>query len=240
MTGADTPAHTRRDLRTAGTTLVVRDTGKLQVLMLLRHRSMRFFGGFWVFPGGAVGATDAADAHGGERPSIDAAAAAACREMQEEAGLTLSPNALLPWARWITPTAVRRRFDTYFFLAKSPPDQQARVADSESTELRWVDPTIWTSASSSGDFPLTPPTILVLREFWTALQAHDSFDELLNRERQRTIRPVLPKLLEGGMVVMPWDAQYASAPGDGINWDTAAIAQRNGWPSRLTAAVHAD
>lgn len=240
MTGTESPAHTRKDLRTAGTTLVVRDSGKLEVLMLLRHRKMRFFGGFWVFPGGAVDTSDSADARGGERPSIDAAATAACREMQEEAGLTLSTDALLPWARWITPTAVRRRFDTYFFLAKAPPDQQARVADSESTELRWVDPGIWTTASLSGDFPLTPPTVMVLREFWTALQAHDSFDELLNRERQRTIRPVLPKLLDGGIVVMPWDAQYASERGDGITWDSVAIAERNAWPSRLTAAVHAD
>jgi 8-oxo-dGTP pyrophosphatase MutT (NUDIX family) len=240
MTGAATPLAERKDLRTAGTTLVVRDTGNVEVLMLLRHRSMRFFGGFWVFPGGAVDAAENAAARDDKLASIDTAAAAACREMREEAGLTVPTDALLPWARWITPTAVRRRFDTYFFLAKSPPDQQAHVADSESTELRWVDPGIWSTASLSGNFPLTPPTVMVLREFWTALQIHGSFDALLDRERQRIIRPVLPKLLDGGIVVMPWDAQYDSERGEGITWERTAIVERSGWPSRVTAAVHPD
>ncbi len=239
MTGTATPVEARKDLRTAGTTLVVRDTGSVKVLMLLRQRSMRFFGGFWVFPGGAVNTAEAAATRDDKNASIDSAATAACREMREEAGLTVPAVALLPWARWITPTAVRRRFDTFFFLTKSPPDQQAHVADSESTEIRWVDPGIWTSASLTGDFPLTPPTIMVLREFWTALQVHGSFDALMDRERQRIIRPVLPKLLDGGIVVMPWDAQYERERGEGILWDAPAIAQRSGWPSRLTAAVHA-
>jgi 8-oxo-dGTP pyrophosphatase MutT (NUDIX family) len=238
VSGTASPVATRTDLRTAGTTLVVRDAGKVEVLMLLRHRSMRFFGGFWVFPGGAVDTAEAAER--GEIPSIDAAAAAACREMQEEAGVTLTTNELLPWARWITPTAVRRRFDTYFFIARSPADQQARVADAESTELRWVDPGVWTSASASGEFPLTPPTVMVLREFSTALQAHGSFDALMDRERHRTIRPVLPKLLDGGIVVMPWDARYDTERGEGIAWDMTAIAERRDWPSRVTAAVHPD
>ena len=216
---------TGTDLRTAGTTLVVRDSGKVEVLMLLRHQSMRFFGGFWVFPGGAV-------------ESTEGAAAAACRETREEAGLTLSTDALLPWARWITPTAVRRRFDTHFFLARLPSDQQPRVADAESVEVRWVDPGIWTTAASTGEFPLTPPTSLVLREFWTALQLHGSFDRLMERERHRMIRPVMPKLLEGGVVVMPWDEEYNTLRGEGMPWDEAAIQERSGWPSRLTAAVH--
>ena len=59
----------------AGTTLVVRDSGNVEVLMLLRHRSMRFFGGFWVFPGGAVDSAQDAAAREGNLVSIGAAAA---------------------------------------------------------------------------------------------------------------------------------------------------------------------
>lgn len=230
----------RRDLRIAGTTLVVRTTDRVEVLMLLRRREMRFFGGFWVFPGGAADATESAASLRGDCAPIDAAAAAAVREMGEEAGLIVSTDALLPWAHWITPTAVRRRFDTHFFLARMPPDQTPRVADSESTEMRWVDPAIWMSATSSGDFPLTPPTLLVLRELWAALQLHGSVDALLTGERQRPIRTVLPKLIDGGIVVMPWDAHYETLRGEGRAWDATAVADRRDWPSRLSAAVHAD
>ena len=64
-------------------------------------------GGAWVFPGGAVHAGEDAD-H----------AAAAVRELEEEAGIG-SPGTptLVPFSRWITPAEVKIRFDTWFFVA---------------------------------------------------------------------------------------------------------------------------
>src|ERR1700749_4598486 len=80
--------------RQAATVLVLRGGARrLEVLMVQRTPKARFMGGAWVFPGGAVDAGDGAGAH----------RAAAVREVQEEAGLTLpDPAALVPFARWIT------------------------------------------------------------------------------------------------------------------------------------------
>src|SRR3954464_2508829 len=81
--------------RQAATVIVLRGGAeRLEVLMVQRTPKARFMGGAWVFPGGAV---DASEGH----------RRAAVREVEEEAGLTLpDPAALVPFARWITPPEV--------------------------------------------------------------------------------------------------------------------------------------
>ena len=64
-------------------------------------------------------------------------------------GLVLRADLLTPWARWITPEASPRRFDTWFFAAALPPGQTAtaapegfgtmRIPGSRSRE-RWLGP----------------------------------------------------------------------------------------------------
>ena len=64
--------------------------------------------GHWVFPGGAVDPEDG-DGQSGLR-------AAAARELAEEAGVVLAPDAeIVPFARWITPEQSPIRFDTWFY-----------------------------------------------------------------------------------------------------------------------------
>ena len=43
-------------------------------------------------------------------------------------GLLLRADLLTPWARWITPEASPRRFDTWFFAAALPPGQPGQTA----------------------------------------------------------------------------------------------------------------
>jgi 8-oxo-dGTP pyrophosphatase MutT (NUDIX family) len=212
--------------------VLVVQSDEFRVLMLRRQQNLRVLGGFWVFPGGTV---DADDGLPGTDPAA-AAAAAARRELFEEAGLSLSACDLLPWAHWITPSAVSRRFDTYFFVAAAPAGQQPRLAVAEASELRWVMESEWRAAQTSPGFPLTPPTLLVLRELAEALSRHGSLAALLERSRDRRVATVLPKLV-GGTVVLPWDPEYDRLPGDGIAWSAADVAARGNWPSRLPTAL---
>src|ERR1700761_7500720 len=100
--------------RPAATVIVLRGgADALEVLLVKRNPAARFMGGAWVFPGGAV------DRHEGEGDG--ALRTAALRELQEEAGISLSgPEDLVPFSRWITPPQVKIRFDTWFYLAKLP------------------------------------------------------------------------------------------------------------------------
>ena len=88
-------------------------------------------GGAWVFPGGAVHHED----DGGEP------AAAALRELEEEAGVQLDDvDRLVPFSRWITPAEVTIRFDTVFFVAEAPPGAEPHVDGEECVDARWIRP----------------------------------------------------------------------------------------------------
>jgi 8-oxo-dGTP pyrophosphatase MutT (NUDIX family) len=159
-------------------------------------------GGAWVFPGGAV---DRADAEG----SGDAAfRAAAVRELEEEAGITLTdPGALVHFSRWITPAMVKIRFDTWFFLAPSPDGAEATIDGSEIVGARWYAPTDALTAAASGELFLVFPTIKHLEQ----LSAFDSVDALLAHSRGREVQPVEPRVNLSGetaRVLLPGEPGY--------------------------------
>lgn len=214
--------------------LVVREFGsEVQVLVAHRKPGLRFWGGFWVFPGGSVDPTDA---------SLPAAAA---RELLEETALQVLPTGaaadtghLHPWARWITPPGVQRRFDTHFFLTRAPLGQEVRCDDSEISEIQWIRPKDWAFGALTRQFPIAPPTQFILRELAEDINTHASVSKLLESARTRRIRPVMPRRLpsDPGVVVFPWDPEYSQLPGESLPWDDEGIAARSSWPSRAASS----
>ncbi len=228
--------------RLAGTVLVLRQEPRLQVLMLRRQQALRFMGGLWAFPGGAVDAAEAGSsgqAAPGAAPRIQAAALASSRELHEEAQLRIPPSQLVHFAHWITPSGVARRFDTHFFLGLAPAGQEPHADPAETSDLAWMEPgQLAYRDLPVGDFPLSAPTQMVLRELDECLQRHHSVPALLSQARNTPILPIMPKLLEGKLLVLPWAQDYPGAPGEGIAWDRTSIAAREGWPDRLPAPAH--
>jgi 8-oxo-dGTP pyrophosphatase MutT (NUDIX family) len=192
------PATTPRQ---AATVILLRDGPEaLEVLLVRRSPQARFMGGVWVFPGGAV---DTAEGEG------DAAhRAAALRELREEAAITLQdPAALVKFSRWITPAAVRIRFDTHFFLAPLPPGQEARIDGQEVVDVGWFTPAGALQAHRAGELALVFPTIKHLEQ----LGGFSSAAELLAHARGREVLPVQPRVvLEGEVarVLLPGDPGY--------------------------------
>lgn len=144
-------------IRAAATVILARSlpAGGSAVLMGQRGAQAAFMPSKYVFPGGAV---DPGDHWAGPLPlapqcqsrlsqsdtAPEALVAAALRELEEETGLTLRPDAapLRFVFRAITPPGRSRRFDASFFLADAAglacdPDDLTR-ADAELSHLHWI------------------------------------------------------------------------------------------------------
>jgi 8-oxo-dGTP pyrophosphatase MutT (NUDIX family) len=187
--------------RPAATVILLRggaDTA--EILLVKRNPSMGFMGGAWVFPGGAV--------DGAEGDDDTAHRAAAVRELEEEAGVTLAdPAQLVPWSRWITPAQVKKRFDTWFYLAPAPGDAAPRCDGNECVDLGWFTPQGALDANRRGDIMLVFPTIKTLEQ----LARFPTADALLEHARGREVHPVEPRVLvtgETARVVLPGEPGY--------------------------------
>jgi 8-oxo-dGTP pyrophosphatase MutT (NUDIX family) len=191
--------------RQAATVIVLRGgTEALEVLMVQRNPSARFMGGAWVFPGGAV---DASEGEGDE-----AHRAAAVRELAEEAAIGgVDPASLVKFSRWITPPEVKIRFDTHFFLAAAPDGCEPRVDGAECVDLAWRSPAAALAAHRAGEMLLVFPTIKHLEQ----LSGFPSADALLAHARGREVQPVEPRVVVGGehaRIVLPGEPGYDEAP----------------------------
>jgi len=188
--------------RPAGTVILLRGgASALEVLLVQRNPNARFMGGAWVFPGGAV---DRDEGHGDR-----ALRAAAARELEEEAGISIGdPEQLIAFSRWITPAEVKTRYDTWFYLAPQPPSAEARVDGSEVIDARWYSPAAALAARERGELFMVFPTIKHLEQ----LSAFESADALLAYARDREVHPVQPRVVmqgETARIVLPGEPGYS-------------------------------
>lgn len=79
-------------------------------------------------------------------------------DILSENGLVLALDLLVPYAHWITPVGLPKRFDTWFFLAAAPPEQIGAHDGKESTDSIWLSPAEALAGGSSGRFTLPFPT----------------------------------------------------------------------------------
>jgi 8-oxo-dGTP pyrophosphatase MutT (NUDIX family) len=129
------------------------------------------------------------------------AGTASFAEVLGRRGLVLRTDLLTPWARWITPEASPRRFDTWFFAAALPPGQAATAAPEghadpgESESGAWLRPASALEAARAGQMTLLPPTAVTLGE----LAGHADVPAIL--AHRPVITPRLPKvIIEDGRV----------------------------------------
>ena len=187
--------------RPAATVIVLRGGAEaLQVLLVKRNPASKFMGGAWVFPGGAV------DRNEGEGQA--ALRAAAMRELGEEAGIELNdPDTLIPFSRWITPAAVKIRFDTWFYLTPLPGGATPEIDGNEIVDARWYEPRQALEAAGRGELLLVFPTIKHLEQ----ISPFESAQALMEYARGREILPVQPRVVmqgETARILLPGEPGY--------------------------------
>ena len=108
----------------------------------------------------------------------------------QRARLEFAPEALVPFAHWITPEPLPKRFDTRFYLVAAPRGQRARGDGSEAVELAWHRPADMLGGWEEGRTPLMFPTRLNLMKLARA----DTVAQALAQARATPVFTVLPKV----------------------------------------------
>jgi 8-oxo-dGTP pyrophosphatase MutT (NUDIX family) len=121
--------------------------------------------------------------------------------------LELACDLLVPFAHWITPVFMPKRFDTWFFVVAAPPDQVALHDGHESVDSVWITPSDAEAAQRAGRRTIIFPTLLNVRKLG---RAHTVSDALANA-RGGPIVTVLPRVEKRGetpVMVLPEGAGY--------------------------------
>lgn len=95
-------------------------------------------------------------------------------EMLEREQLELACDALTPFAHWVTPAMLPKRFDTYFFLAHAPSDQVAGHDDREVVDSEWVRPAEVIERVTAGQVTMVPATQINLEKLGRSNTAADA------------------------------------------------------------------
>lgn len=182
-------------IREAASVILLRRTApSFDVFLVRRHTRATFMASSFVFPGGV--------AELGEDARTTAA-----RELREEAGVTVSTAALVPWAHWITPSLeTPRRYSAQFFVTELPPGQEPKFDAVETIDQVWVTPR--EAIARAGELQLPPPQI---RTCWELAELATLDDVLAaGHARASEPHPIMPRVAPGERpcLLLPWDPEY--------------------------------
>jgi 8-oxo-dGTP pyrophosphatase MutT (NUDIX family) len=166
--------------------------------------------GVWVFAGGAVDPGDrerAAASDSDIDPDELAHRACGARELAEEAGISIEPEELLPWSRWITPEQVPMRFDTRFYVALAPSHCKPVPDMTEMDDVRWVSAEDALQEHANDRFELSFPTIKHLEE----LRDFANAEEVMANAAERPVIPLTPRVVgteDSFTIILPGEPGY--------------------------------
>jgi 8-oxo-dGTP pyrophosphatase MutT (NUDIX family) len=111
---------------------------------------------------------------------------------------------------WITPIGEQRRFDTRFFVAELPVDQEPLHDDMETVESLWVRPSEALRMQAAGELMMMPPTMANLRRLEPHATAAAALAAATLVEDPPCVLPKIRRDTDGRIVgvAMPGDADY--------------------------------
>lgn len=121
--------------------------------------------------------------------------------------LLLALDELVPYAHWVTPEGMPKRFDTWFFLAAAPPDQLGAHDGKESTDSIWVSPREALEGGETGRFKLPFPTTRNLIKLGKQPTVKMALDDSRGKQIV-TVTPVMTKTASGRQLRIPLEAGY--------------------------------
>jgi 8-oxo-dGTP pyrophosphatase MutT (NUDIX family) len=128
-------------------------------------------------------------------------------DIVRQENLMLAADLMVPFAHWITPEVVPKRFDTHFFLIAAPVVQLGAHDGGESVESLWITPQQALSEAKAGTRTLVFATRMNLEK----LARYRTVAEAVEITRSRPVVTVTPKAMktpEGRKLQIPADADY--------------------------------
>jgi 8-oxo-dGTP pyrophosphatase MutT (NUDIX family) len=122
-------------------------------------------------------------------------------------GMVLALDELVPYAHWVTPEGMPKRFDTWFFLAAAPPEQLGAHDGKESTDSIWLTSRDALEGGETGRFKLPFPTTRNLIK----LGKQGSVKAALDDSRGKSVVTVMPVMTRndgGRQLRIPLEAGY--------------------------------
>jgi hypothetical protein len=147
----------------------------------------------------------------------------------------------VPFAHWITPEFMPKRFDTWFFLVAAPEDQVAVHDGREGVDSVWIRPADAIAEAEAGRRIIIFPTLLNVQK----LGRSASVAEALAAAHREPIVTVLPRVFEtaaGSVLRIPAEAGYGISRRPSRRSASASRAERDaasaGRPVRIPRPPH--
>src|SRR6266487_4404723 len=118
--------------------------------------------------------------------------------------LVLATDHLGYFAHWVTPEQMPKRFETQFFLAAAPPEQEALYDSLETSEGMWFQPAEVIARFQHGEMPIAFPTFHQLRDLAVFRSTQEALDATTARYVP-THQPILVQAEGGSYVYLPED-----------------------------------
>lgn len=122
--------------------------------------------------------------------------------------LRLACDLLQPYAHWVTPKMMPKRFDTHFYLAVAPSDHVAMHDGSEGVDSVWITPGQALEDAAAGKRTVIFPTRMNLEQLAESKSVLEAFEAA----RARTIVTVEPQVEDRDgtmMLTIPAAAGYS-------------------------------
>jgi hypothetical protein len=169
-----------------------------------------------VFPGGRIDDEDRRPDDGDDE--LLPSRRAAVREAEEEAGVVLDTETLVPFSHWEPPPIAPKRFSTWFFVAPAPDAGRGEVSidDGEIHEHAWLRPDDALRRRDALEIELAPPTFVSLYELSTCATVAEALAFARGRAPEHFTTKIV---MDADRVIALWhgDAGYGptvDAPGD--------------------------
>ena len=135
-------------------------------------------------------------------------------EVLRDEGLRIDTAGIHYFSRWVTPLGAPRRYDTRFFVAAAPPEQEPLHDDREVVASRWFTPAEALRRRDEGEITMIFPTVRTL----VALDRFESAAAVLDYSRSLPkVEAVLPLMREssaGIRIVLPGDPEHTGGTYD--------------------------